>query len=45
MITTGQILLKVYAKEFLTMHLDFDEFRHNLWGIKKPIIVMTDNKR
>ena len=33
-----------YAKEFLAMHFAFDEFAHILWGIKKPTIVMTDNK-
>ena len=26
------------------MHFAFDEFGHILWGAKKPIIVMTDNK-
>ena len=36
--------LTVYAKEFLTMHFAFDEFGHVLWGVKKPITVMTDNK-
>ena len=34
----------MYAKEFLAMHFAFDEFGHILWGSKKPIIVMTDNK-
>ena len=26
------------------MHFAFDEFAHKLWGVKKPTIVMTDNK-
>ena len=26
------------------MHFAFDEFAHILWGMKKPTIVMTDNK-
>ena len=26
------------------MHLAFDEFAHIIWGVKKPIIVMTDNE-
>ena len=26
------------------MHFAFDEFAHILWGVKKPTIVMTDNK-
>ena len=26
------------------MHFAFDEFGHILWGAKKPIIVMRDNK-
>ena len=42
--TTGQMSLTMYAKEFLAMHFAFDEFGHILWGVKKPIIVMTDNK-
>ena len=33
-----------YAKEFLAMHYAFDEVGHILWGAKKPIIVLTDNK-
>ena len=40
----GQMSLTIYAKEFLAMHFAFDEFGHILWGAKKPIIVMTDNK-
>ena len=40
----GQMSLTMYAKEVLAMHFAFDEFGHNLWGAKKPIIVMTDNK-
>ena len=40
----GQMSLTMYAKEFLAMHFAFDEFGHILWGSKKPIIVMTDNK-
>ena len=40
----GQMSLTMYAKEFLAMHFAFDEFGHILWGTKKPIIVMTDNK-
>ena len=40
----GQMSITMYAKEFLAMHFAFDEFGHILWGAKKPIIVMTDNK-
>ena len=40
----GQMSLTIYAKEFLAMHFAFDKFGHILWGAKKPIIVMTDNK-
>ena len=36
--------LSVYAKEFLAMHFAFNEFGHILWGAKKPVIVMPDNK-
>ena len=42
--TEGQMSLTMYAKEFLAMHFAFDEFDHILWGVKKPTIVMTDNK-
>ena len=42
--TKGQISLTVYATKFLAMHFAFDEFAHILWGVKKPTIVMTDNK-
>ena len=42
--TEGQMSLTIYAKEFLAMHFAFDEFAHILWGVKKPTIVMTDNK-
>ena len=42
--TEGQMSLTMYAKEFLAMHFAFDEFAHILWGVKKPTIVMTDNK-
>ena len=40
----GQMSLTMYAKQFLAMHFAFDESGHILWGAKKPIIVMTDNK-
>ena len=42
--TEGQMSLTMYANEFLAMHFAFDEFAHILWGVKKPTIVMTDNK-
>ena len=42
--TEGQMSLTMYAKEFLAMHFAFDEFAHIFWGVKKPTIVMTDNK-
>ena len=42
--TEGQMSLTIYAKEFLAMHFAFDEFAHILWGVKKPTIVLTDNK-
>ena len=31
-------------KEFLATHFAFDKFGHILWGVEKPIIVMTDIK-
>ena len=40
----GQMSLTMYAKEFLAKHFAFDEFGHILWGAKKPINGMTDNK-
>ena len=36
--------LTMYAKEVLALHFAFEEFAHILWGVKKPTIVMTDNK-
>ena len=42
--TGGQMSLTMYVIEFLAMHFAFDEFAHILWGVKKPYIVMTDNK-
>ena len=42
--TAGHMSLTMYAKEFMAMHFAFDEFAHILWGLKKPTIVMTDNK-
>ena len=42
--TEGQLSLTMYAKEFLAMHFAFDEMALILWGMKKPTIVMTDNK-
>ena len=43
-LTTVQMSLTMFAKEFLAMHLIFDGFGHMLWGTKKPIIVLTDKK-
>ena len=42
--TEGQLSLTMYAKAFLAMHFAFDEIALILWGMKKPTIVMTDNK-
>ena len=42
--TEGQMSLTMYAKEFLAMHFAFDEFAYILWGMKKPTILITDNK-
>ena len=41
---TTQLKLSIYAKEFLGVHFVFDNFAHILWGTKKPILVLTDNK-
>ena len=40
----GQISLTMYGEYFVAMHSAFDKFGRILWGAKKPIIVMTDNK-
>ena len=40
----GLMSLTMYAKDFMAMHFVFDEVGHILWGAKKPLIVMTDNK-
>ena len=42
--TEGQMSLTRHAKEFLAMLFAFDEIAHIFWGIRKPTIVMTDNK-
>ena len=34
----------MYAMQFLAIHFAFDGFAHILWGVKKLITVMTDNK-
>ena len=40
--TEGQMSLTMYAK--VLNYGKSDEFAHILWGVKKPTIVMTDNK-
>ena len=42
--TGGQMSLALYAKGVLAMHFAFDEFAHIIWEVKKPTIVLTDNK-
>ena len=42
--TTGQMFLAMNAKDLLAVHFALDEFGHVLWGVKKPIVVMTDSK-
>ena len=41
--TAGRMSLNMYAKEFLAMHLAFDELGHILCEVKKPTVVMTIN--
>ena len=41
---TTQLKLSIYAEEFLGVHFAFDNFAHILWGTKKHILVLTDNK-
>ena len=43
-LTAGQLSLTTYAKKFIAIHFAFDEFGHVFWGVKSPIIVMTDSK-
>ena len=42
--TTGQMTLIMNTKRFLAMHFAFDKIGHVLWGVKKPIIVLTESK-
>ena len=42
--TEGQMSLTMNAKEILAVHFASDELAHKFWGVKKPTIVMTDNK-
>ena len=34
----------MYAWDFLALHFAFDVFGHIQWGVKKPTIVLNDNK-
>ena len=43
-LTAVEMLLTMFAKEFLAIHLTFDEFGHMFWGTKKPTKVLTENK-
>ena len=42
--TEGQMPLTIYAKGFLVMHFAFHGLAPILWGVKKPKVLMTDNK-
>ena len=42
--TTGHISLAMYAKQISAIQLALDDFGPILWGTKKPIMVITDNK-
>ena len=41
--TPTQYKLSPYCKEFLAIHFGFDTFAHYLWGLEKPVLVLTDN--
>ena len=40
----GQLKLSIYAKEFLAVHFALQTFGHIVWGIQKPILILTDNR-
>ena len=40
----AQLKLSIYAKEFLAVHFAFDHFAHIVWGVNKPVLILTDNK-
>ena len=40
----NQLKLSIYAKEFLAVHFALDTFANIIWGCKKPILILTDNR-
>ena len=40
----SQIIMSIYAKEFLAIYMAFKEFGHIFWGATKPVIIKTDCK-
>ena len=40
----NQLKLSIYAKEFLTVHFALDTFANFIWGCKKPVLILTDNR-
>ena len=39
-----QIRLSKYAKQFLAVHFVLDTFAKIIWGCKKPVLILTDNR-
>ena len=40
----SQLKLSIYAKEFLAVHFALQSFAHIVWGIKNPVLILTDNR-
>ena len=40
----NQLKLLIYAKEFLAVHFALDIFVNIIWGCKKPVLILTDNR-
>ena len=40
----NQLKLSIYAKEFFAVHFALETFANILWGCKKPVLILTDNR-
>ena len=42
---SGQLKISTYCKRFLALYFALENFSNYIWGCKKPVIILTDNKR
>ena len=40
----NQLKFSIYAKEFFAVHFALDNFANIIWGCKKPVLILTDNR-